>query len=695
MSTLPAVQPSRPHTAPRCSVVLIFALPYASAPATLKAQTDSIDGIFLDAAGSGFRPPQSIDPVPDVPDVPGLRTVRRRFVTIDLARLATARAQASQPIANADLAPRTLTLNLFRDLVLSGIVEHTEPTPSGSGYVLSGRLRRVAPSEADLVADTDGTVWQMTLLVYGETVAGTVRTPDEIYNIRSMGNGTHAITQVESTLPPESEPLTPPSSASSNFELQPPTDDGSGIDIAVFYTPAARESAANLSAVANISQLIDKMVVDTNTALRDSAVEFRIQLVAREEITYDEAHDISDDVWRLLLTGDGFLDRVHQVRDAVGAGLVHLIVDSPQARNPSGTYTCGVAFGASAPTENSAFGATHYACHTNYTFTHELGHNMGLQHDRYQSIPAGRSGVHRRDPGRDFDTLRAAGNDSPRGIWSDGTTMWVADFVDGKVYAYSMLTRNHEAHRDLNGLRAAGNDHPTGVWSDGGFMWVADWVDARVYQYSLRTGALWSSDGIKLQAAENHSPEGVWANEARFWVTDDADSKVYAYDALDYGNHAPREDFDALRAAGNHRPRGLWSDGATMWIADVAEDKLYAYHLGTLGSGVGLTTGGDSAAGPTIFTDHPLRPGITPIRAIHFQELRDEISALRARADLPSVRWTDPVLTPGVTPVRRVHLTELRAALDAVYDAVGGRRPDYTDGVVSRGTTAVQAAHVM
>ena len=30
-------------------------------------------------------------------------------------------------------------------------------------------------------------------------------------------------------------------------------------------------------------------------------------------------------------------------------------------------------------------------------------------------------------PDRDFDTLRAAGNRNPTGIWSDGMTMWVAD----------------------------------------------------------------------------------------------------------------------------------------------------------------------------------------------------------------------------------------------------------------------------
>ena len=36
----------------------------------------------------------------------------------------------------------------------------------------------------------------------------------------------------------------------------------------------------------------------------------------------------------------------------------------------------------------------------------------------------------------DFNTLDAAGNDSPSGIWSNGTTMWVGDSVDRKIYAY-------------------------------------------------------------------------------------------------------------------------------------------------------------------------------------------------------------------------------------------------------------------
>ena len=96
-----------------------------------------------------------------------------------------------------------------------------------------------------------------------------------------------------------------------------------------------------------------------------------------------------------------------------------------------------------------------------------------------------------------------------------------------------------------------------------------------------------------------------------------------------------------------------------------------------------------------VFTDDPLMAGSTPVRAIHFRELRQSIGILRARAGLPPMQWTDPTLQAGVTPVKRAHLTELRAALDAVHDAVGRARPRYTDAAVMTQGTAIKAAHVM
>ena len=95
------------------------------------------------------------------------------------------------------------------------------------------------------------------------------------------------------------------------------------------------------------------------------------------------------------------------------------------------------------------------------------------------------------------------------------------------------------------------------------------------------------------------------------------------------------------------------------------------------------------------WTDHPVRPGVTSVKAVHFDELRARVAALRARAGLSPVRWTDPVLTPGATTIRRVHVAELRAALGGLYDAREQRQPAYTDRTLTTGRTLVRAAHVM
>ena len=74
----------------------------------------------------------------------------------------------------------------------------------------------------------------------------------------------------------------------------------------------------------------------------------------------------------------------------------------------------------------------------------------------------------------DFDTLHAAGNDSPYGIWSDGTTMWVADFRDVRIYAYSLATKARDSSKDFDTLSAASNHDSREIWSDRTTMWVAD-----------------------------------------------------------------------------------------------------------------------------------------------------------------------------------------------------------------------------
>ena len=392
-----------------------------------------------------------------------------------------------------------------------------------------------------------------------------------------------------------------------------------------------------------------------------------------------------------------------------------------------------------------------------------------------------------RDPRSDFDTLSAAGNIYPTGIWSDGATMWVADFLDEKLYAYTVATKAHDPRKDFDTLVTAGNTWPAGVWSNGTTMWVADFLDEKLYAYTVATKARDPrGDFDTLSAAGNIYPTGIWSDGTTMWVAENGDRsfKLYAY-AVATRTRDPRGDFDTLSAAGNTGPQGIWSDGTTIWVADDtgwqagdtgSRAKLYAYALPvkdagpTFGSAAvppltytwgvrisprvlpaatggrgpltytltpalpaGLTftaatrtlagtpaavqaattyaltatdASGDSATltfrltvesgggpGTRVFTDPTLTPGETPIKAVHFAELREAVNALRSRCGLASAAWTDPVLTPGVTPVRTVHLAELRTGLTAAYRACGLTPvPTFTD--VVRAGTPIRALHI-
>ncbi len=95
--------------------------------------------------------------------------------------------------------------------------------------------------------------------------------------------------------------------------------------------------------------------------------------------------------------------------------------------------------------------------------------------------------------------------------------------------------------------------------------------------------------------------------------------------------------------------------------------------------GTALTILATSAAAQDGWTDNPLVPGRTPIKAVHFTELRARINDRLTGCGGTAFSFTDPTLTVGVTLVRALHVTELRTALDAAYAACGGRRPTYSD----------------
>ena len=93
----------------------------------------------------------------------------------------------------------------------------------------------------------------------------------------------------------------------------------------------------------------------------------------------------------------------------------------------------------------------------------------------------------------------ASANSDPQGIWSDRVSVWVSDHGAKRLFAYRLpATPDEPAAEDAEAvaltrvqseefsrLSRASNNSPRGIWSDGEVMYVADASDDRVYTYNM------------------------------------------------------------------------------------------------------------------------------------------------------------------------------------------------------------------
>ena len=99
---------------------------------------------------------------------------------------------------------------------------------------------------------------------------------------------------------------------------------------------------------------------------------------------------------------------------------------------------------------------------------------------RYTGVRGFEAYTDTRRPEADF-TL-ASTNTYHIGMVSDGTTIWVVDYLDERLYAYSTEDGTHQpfGYQVLDPR----NSHPRGAWSDGTTLYVVDSIDRVLYGYS-------------------------------------------------------------------------------------------------------------------------------------------------------------------------------------------------------------------
>ncbi len=273
------------------------------------------------------------------------------------------RLAAYQPALLAQAGPGDqLTLNLFDDVALTFTIVRVEAMPNGA-EVWMGKVA------GDLLS-------QVTLVQRHGLLSGIVTMQQAVYEISPAGAGAVTLAAInQAGYPPEHAAVEVTLPAADAAPVSPLIDDGSEIDVFVAYTAATRAAAGG---TANIENTISLAIASTNQSYINSGVNQRLTLAGTAEVVYTESGDIELDLMRLQADSDGHMDGVHASRDATYADEVILLVEN-------GGSFCGIAYLMTSVSNSFAplaFGVVARTCAVgNYSFAHELGHNMGARHD--------------------------------------------------------------------------------------------------------------------------------------------------------------------------------------------------------------------------------------------------------------------------------------------------------------------------
>lgn len=133
---------------------------------------------------------------------------------------------------------------------------------------------------------------------------------------------------------------------------------------------------------------------------------------------------------------------------------------------------------------------------------------------------------------------------------------------------------------------------------------------------------------------------------------------------------------------------------ATSITDTVTAGKAYVYKVRAVDPNIGTSPYSAPEVATTFaFTDDPLVAQTTQARAVHLNELRQAVNAVRAAAGLTPSAFTDPSVTNALA-IKAAHVQELRTAENQARTTLGLSAMLFTDSPLMVGATSVRAIHV-
>jgi peptidyl-Asp metalloendopeptidase len=285
-------------------------------------------------------------------------------------------ADATQILATSD----SLQLNVGQRALVARKQSFTQ-NPDGTS-VWQGSLAQDPGIIGTLRARLGGEVLddpnnEVTIVRNGSKLTGTLRMDGQVYALRPLRSGGHAIARIDHSKMPADHPA--------DYAMLPRIDMPNprvkaGGDVSASMAPAqttiriismATQSAANASG--DIVGLVNLAITESNQSYSNSSVYITLQNAGVYITNYTQSGSFSTDLSRFRGTSDGYMDNIHTARNTQAADVAMLIINN--------SSSCGLASGIGS-TAATAFAVVHYGCATGYySFGHEIGHLQSARHD--------------------------------------------------------------------------------------------------------------------------------------------------------------------------------------------------------------------------------------------------------------------------------------------------------------------------